>query len=207
MYGESPGRIEILGVKAGPGMVAAFGGLAAAFLIILGFRLVLDARRREEASKEQNESNQRAILRLLDEMGDLADGDLTVTASVTEDITGAIADSINYAIEALRELVTTINQTAEQVSSSTQETRATAMHLAEASVHQAEQITDANDAIKSMSLAIDQMSNDAAESAEVALRSVDIASNGAETVRNTIQGHGCDSRTDSGDLEANQASW
>ncbi len=188
VYGESPGRIEILGVKAGPGMVAAFGGLAAAFLIVLGFRLVLDARRREEASKEQNESNQRAILRLLDEMGDLADGDLTVTASVTEDITGAIADSINYAIEALRELVTTINQTAEQVSSSTQETRATAMHLAEASVHQAEQITDANDAIKSMSLAIDQMSNDAAESAEVALRSVDIASNGAETVRNTIQG-------------------
>jgi twitching motility protein PilJ len=121
-------------------------------------------------------------------MGDLADGDLTVTASVTEDITGAIADSINYAIEALRELVTTINTTSEQVSSATQESRATAMHLAEASEHQAEQITQANGLIMTMTQAIDQMSNDATESAEVAKRSVEIASTGAETVRNTITG-------------------
>jgi twitching motility protein PilJ len=121
-------------------------------------------------------------------MGDLADGDLTVTATVTEDITGAIADSINYAIDALRSLVTTINETSEKVSSSAQETRATAMHLAEASEHQAEQITSATEAIAEMSRAIDQMSKDATESAEVAQRSVEIASKGADTVRKGIQG-------------------
>ncbi len=187
-FGESPGRFQLLGIKAGPGAVALFGAAAALFLILLGVQLVVDARRREEASKQLNENNQKAILRLLDEMGDLADGDLTVTASVTEDITGAIADSINYAIEALRELVTTINATSEQVSSSTQESRATAMHLAEASEHQAEQITQANGSIKEMTIAIDQMTKDAAESAEVAKRSVDIANTGADTVRNTIQG-------------------
>ncbi|MBL3529210.1 MAG: type IV pili methyl-accepting chemotaxis transducer N-terminal domain-containing protein [gamma proteobacterium endosymbiont of Lamellibrachia anaximandri] len=187
-FGESPGRFQLLGIKAGPGTVALFGAAAALFLILLGVQLVVDARRREEASKQLNESNQKAILRLLDEMGDLADGDLTVTASVTEDITGAIADSINYAIEALRELVTTINATSEQVSSSTQESRATAMHLAEASEHQAEQITQANASIKEMTIAIDQMTEDAAETAEVAKRSVDIANTGADTVRNTIQG-------------------
>jgi twitching motility protein PilJ len=187
-YGQSPGRLQFLGIKAGPGLIAVFGATALIFLILLGMQLLVDARRRERISKEQNENNQKAILRLLDEMGDLADGDLTVTASVTEDITGAIADSINYAIEALRELVTTINQTAGQVSGATQESRATVMHLAEASEHQAQQITQANEAIKDMTLAIDQMSSDAKESAEVAKRSVAIASNGSVTVHNTIQG-------------------
>ncbi len=187
-FGESPGRISILGIKAGPIMIAIFGATAAILLVVLGFQLILDAQRREQVSKQQNENNQKAILQLLDEMGDLADGDLTVTASVTEDITGAIADSINYAIEALRELVTTINLTSEQVSGATQESRATAMHLAEASEHQAEQITQANESIKEMTSAIDGMSKDATESAEVARRAVEIASTGAETVRNTIAG-------------------
>ncbi|MCU7852547.1 MAG: methyl-accepting chemotaxis protein [Candidatus Thiodiazotropha sp. (ex Monitilora ramsayi)] len=187
-FGESPGRFAILGIKAGPIMIAVFGAAAAIFLVLLGGQLIVDAQRREQASKQQNENNQKAILQLLDEMGDLADGDLTVSASVTEDITGAIADSINYAIEALRELVTTINQTSEQVSGATQESRATAMHLAEASEHQAEQITQANESIKEMTGVIDQMSQDATESAEVARRSVEIASTGAETVRNTIAG-------------------
>lgn len=188
VFGESPGRISLLGIKVGPIMTGLFAAAAAIFLVLLGIQLVLDARRREEVSKQQNENNQKAILQLLDEMGDLADGDLTVTASVTEDITGAIADSINYAIEALRELVTTINLTSEQVSSATQESRATAMHLAEASEHQAEQITQANGSIREMTGAIDGMSTDATESAEVARRSVEIASTGADTVRNTITG-------------------
>ncbi len=187
-FGQSPGRFSFLGIKAGPIMIAIFGAAAAIFLVLLGGQLIVDAQRREQESKKQNENNQKAILQLLDEMGDLADGDLTVTASVTEDITGAIADSINYAIEALRELVTTINQTSEQVSGATQESRATAMHLAEASEHQAEQITQANESIKEMTLAIDEMSQDATESAEVARRSVEIAGTGAETVRNTIAG-------------------
>ncbi|MEW7984461.1 MAG: methyl-accepting chemotaxis protein [Candidatus Thiodiazotropha sp.] len=187
-FGESPGRFSVLGLKAGPVMIAVFGAAAVLFLVLLGVQLIMDAQRREQESKKQNEANQKAILQLLDEMGDLADGDLTVTASVTEDITGAIADSINYAIEALRELVTTINSTSEQVSGATQESRATAMHLAEASEHQAEQITQANDSIKTMTQAIDQMSQDATESAEVAKRSVEIASTGADTVRNTISG-------------------
>ncbi|WP_337954760.1 methyl-accepting chemotaxis protein [Sedimenticola selenatireducens] len=127
-------------------------------------------------------------MRLLDEMGDLADGDLTVTATVTEDVTGAIADSINYAIEALRSLVTTINEISEQVSTSAQESRATAMHLAEASEHQADQITSATTAINKMASTIDQMSQEATESATVAQHSVDIAAKGNETVRKTIKG-------------------
>jgi len=187
-YGNGPGRFSIGPFKAGPAMIAAWGGLAGVFLLTLGYILITDAKRREQESKQQNERNQQAILRLLDEMGDLADGDLTVTATVTEDVTGAIADSINYAIEALRSLVTTINNTSEQVSASAQESRATAMHLAEASEHQAEQISSATATIKNMTRTIEKMSADATDTAEIAQRSVSIAGTGAETVRRTIQG-------------------
>ncbi len=187
-FRESPGRFSVGGIQASPKVITVLGALATVFLVLLGLQLLVDARRREGVIKQQNDANQTAILRLLDEMGDLADGDLTVTATVTEDITGAIADSMNYAIEATRNLVTTINQTSEQVSTAAQETQATAMQLAEASEHQAEKITEATDAIRTMTQAIDQMSNDATESAEVAQRSVEIAGNGAETVRRTIQG-------------------
>jgi twitching motility protein PilJ len=187
-YRKTSGRLSLLGVAVGPLTVLLFGGLTAVFLILLGSQMLVDARHREAESKALNEGNQKAILRLLDEMGDLADGDLTVAATVTEDITGAIADSINYAIEALRNLVTTINETSERISGASQESRATAMHLAEASELQAQQITQATTSIKDMTLAIDGMASDAKESAEVAQRSVEIASKGAETVRSTIQG-------------------
>jgi twitching motility protein PilJ len=145
-------------------------------------------RRQVQTASELNQRNQEAILRLLDEMGSLAEGDLTVKATVTEDITGAIADSVNFAVEALRSLVTTINETAVQVSAAAQETQATAMHLAEAAEHQAQQITSASAAINDMAKSIDQVSRNSAESAEVAQRSVEIASKGADVVRQTISG-------------------
>ena len=139
-------------------------------------------------SEELNKRNQEAILRLLDEMGSLAEGDLTVKATVTEDITGAIADSINFAVEALRSLVSTINETAVQVAAAAQETQATAMHLAEAAEHQAQQITSASAQINDIASSIDQVSRNSAESADVAHRSVEIAAKGADVVRQTIQG-------------------
>src|SRR4029078_13134525 len=115
-------------------------------------------RRQVRETEALNKRNQDAILRLLDEMGSLAEGDLTVRATVTEDITGAIADSVNFAVEALRSLVTTINETAVQVSAAAEETQATAMHLAEAAEHQAQQITSASAAINEISVSIDEVS-------------------------------------------------
>ena len=169
-----------------------WGGIAAAaaivLVILLGITLVRDQQNRYQMSAELNQRNQEAILRLLDEMGSLAEGDLTVKATVTEDITGAIADSINFAVEALRSLVTTINETAVQVSAAAQETQATAMHLAEAAEHQAQQITSASAAINEIAVSIDEVSKNSSESAEVAQRSVQIAAKGAAIVRQTIQG-------------------
>ena len=164
------------------------GALALAAVILIGMVMVQDTRRRLQETAEKNERNQTAILRLLDEIADLADGDLTVTATVTEDFTGAIADSINFSIDQMRDLVRAINQTAVQVSAAAQETQATAMHLAEASEHQAQEIAGASAAINEMAVSIDQVSANAAESTAVAERSVAIANKGNEVVHNTITG-------------------
>lgn len=134
------------------------------------------------------ERDQQAILRLLDELGDLADGDLTVQATVGEDITGAIADSINFAIEALRELVTTVNEGAILVDDATQQTAASARSLAAASEEQSRQIKEATGSIKQMAASIDEVSGNAERSADVARHSVDIAHKGGDAVRRTIEG-------------------
>jgi twitching motility protein PilJ len=165
-----------------------FAIVAIVLVVLLGFSQIRSSRQRYQVTAELNQRNQEAILRLLDEMGSLAEGDLTVKATVTEDITGAIADSVNFAVEALRSLVTTINETAVQVSAAAQETQATAMHLAEAAEHQAQQITSASAAINEIAVSIDEVSKNSAESADVAQRSVQIASKGAGIVRQTIQG-------------------
>jgi len=136
----------------------------------------------------RNRHNQDAILRLLDEMGDLADGDLTVTATVTEDITGAIADSVNYTINELRNLVTQINTTTLQVASAAQETQATALHLTDASDHQAQQITEVSTAITEMAGSIEQVSQNASQSSDVATQSVNLAVQGNEAVKKSIHG-------------------
>ncbi|MBW8368436.1 MAG: methyl-accepting chemotaxis protein [Arenimonas sp.] len=165
------------------------GGIGAVVgLFFLLGTIFRDQRRRLGTTQELNQRNQEAILRLLDEMGSLAEGDLTVKATVTEDITGAIADSINFAVEALRSLVSTINETAVQVAAAAQETQATAMHLAEAAEHQAQQIASASAQINEMASSIDEVSKNSVESADVAQRSVQIAAKGAEVVRQTIQG-------------------
>ncbi len=137
---------------------------------------------------EQNERNQQAILRLLDELGSLADGDLTVEATVPEDITGAIADSINYAIEKLRELVATINETAIMVDSAAKQTENTAGQMARAADFQSNEINAATESISSMAASIEEVSGNAERSSDVARHSVDVAHKGGEAVRRTIDG-------------------
>lgn len=173
----------------------AFGGAVILLLLLRGVatravsRAELAEKEREKARADEiSRRNQEAILSLLDEIEGLKDGDLTIEASVGEEITGAIADAFNDATEALRTLVTTINETSVQVSSAAQQTQATAMHLAEASDHQAHQITAVSAAVNEMAASIDQVSRNAQESARVAQQSVDLATRGSDTVRRTIEG-------------------
>ena len=165
-------------------VLAALALGAAAFL----HRSLASLRAAAEQQARQNERNQQAILRLLDELSSLADGDLTVQATVTEDITGAIADSINYAIEALRDLVTTINDSAIKLDGATRQTQALSTHLAKASAAQSKQIGSASESIAAMAASTEEVSGNAERSADVARHSVDIAHKGGDAVRRTIDG-------------------
>ncbi len=141
-----------------------------------------------EQAMEKGERDQEGILRLMDELGSLADGDLTVEASVTEDVTGSIADSINYAVDALRDLVTTIDQTATQVNRSAQQTQITANKLSDVSSSQNEHVIQANEAINAISESIRRVTENAETSSKVAQQSVEIADKGSIAVRRTIEG-------------------
>jgi twitching motility protein PilJ len=138
--------------------------------------------------RDSSDRNQQAILRLLDELSSLADGDLTVQATVTEDVTGAIADSINYAIEALRGLVTTINQSTLQLDGAARQTTALAQHLAKASSAQSKQIGSATESVAEMAAFTEEVSGNAERAADVARHSVDVAHKGGDAVRRTIDG-------------------
>lgn len=137
---------------------------------------------------KEGQDNQEAVLQLLDEMGDLADGDLTVKAEVRDNIAGAIADSINYTIDSLRDLVVEINRATEQVTSATSVAQGTSEQLLSAAETQSTQITQTTEAVNDMTRSILQVSSNAAQASQVAQRSLEAAIQGSQAVQNTISG-------------------
>ena len=146
------------------------------------------ALRQEEVAKGANDQNQAAILRLMNELQEVADGDLTVQATVSEDITGAIADSVNYTVEELRGLVGRVTNTAEQVTSASNQAQTISNELLFASQKQSREIQETGQAVLEMAVQITDVSKSANESAEVARQSVSAAEQGSRAVENTIKG-------------------
>ncbi|NOR52321.1 MAG: chemotaxis protein [Gammaproteobacteria bacterium] len=174
---------------------SVFGGAAALLLILLGVNLKRDGDKRLEQTETErkkseviNRQNQEAIMRLLDEMGDLADGDLTVNATVSEDVTGAIADSMNFTVDALRSLVTQITKGSDEVLTSAETTQGLVTSLSHSSRQQAEQIVTASDAANDIAQSIKGVSSNAIQLASESDRSVEIAKKGAQTVQSSIVG-------------------
>ncbi|GGP26024.1 methyl-accepting chemotaxis protein [Silvimonas amylolytica] len=161
-------------------------GLAALFFLQRVYNQ--ESVRRRLQIEGENKKNQEAILRLLNEMSDLADGDLTVRASVTEDLTGAIADSINYTIEELRSLITGINRATEQVGQATGEAQGVSSELIAAADRQSREIQNTNNTVEQMVRSIQDVSHTASQSAEVAQSSLAAAEQGASAVNNQIKG-------------------
>ena len=172
-----------------------FGIVAGLLLLLLGVHLKRDGDRRLEQTESErkkteviNRQNQEAIMRLLDEMGDLADGDLTVNATVSEDVTGAIADSMNFTVDALRSLVTQITSSSNEVLGSAERTQGLVTSLSHSSRQQAELIVTASDAANDIAQSIKGVSNNAIQLASESDRSVEIAKKGAQTVQSSISG-------------------
>jgi twitching motility protein PilJ len=165
-----------------------FGLLALATLALLAVVFLGDARRRAAESEAENKRNQEAILRLLNEMGDLADGDLTIRAKVTEDITGAIADSMNYTIDELRTLVTGVNNASNSVSVRSQQAQAVSVQLLDAAEKQSKEIQNTTQDVLRVAETLTLVSASAEESSQVAMRSLAAADKGRMAVQNSITG-------------------
>ena len=157
-------------------------------LLMLAKAYLDDTRRRGEDAANTNSQNQAAILRLMNELGDLADGDLRVRATVTEGITGAIADSVNYTTEEYHKLVGQITLAAEQIGRATKDAETISKGLLEAAEAQASEIRGASEAVQLMTQSIKEVDSSAAQSADVARRTLAATEQGAQAVRNTISG-------------------
>ena len=167
--------------------VGALALLAKIYLDDTG-RRAEDSEKQRQSSEQVNRENQDAILRLMNELGDLADGDLTVTATVSENITGAIADSINYTIEELRVLVGRINDAANRVTTATEIARQTSTQLLAAAERQSTEIQEAGQSALSMARSMSEVSGNATESAQVARQSLMAAEKGTQAVQDSIKG-------------------
>ncbi len=176
------------GLDSSLGLALLGGAVLVLLTMMLAYYRAREFRDAAEQQAEQNERNQQAILRLLDELQPLADGDLTAQATVTEDITGAIADSINYAIGALRDLVATITDSSILLDAASKQTEATSRHLVRSSELQLKQLAAASESIAQMAISIEEVSGNAERCADVARHSVEVAGKGGEAVRRTIDG-------------------
>ena len=147
-----------------------------------------DAKRQEQEAKRVNDANQAAILRLMNELQSVAEGDLTQEATVTEDITGAIADSVNYTVEELRQLVGSVQNTATRVAQTTAQVDSTSTELLAASTEQLREIRETGRSVLDMATRINEVSTQAQESATVARQSLQAADSGLQAVQNAIGG-------------------
>lgn len=168
------------------GVVAALTSLL--FLFILAIVFWKDAQQKLAQSSQSNSNNQRAILRLLDEITDLAEGDLTARATVTEDITGALADSVNYAIDTLRELVMTMDDASVRVANSAKETGNTAKRLSRASNLQEREVRRSSNYIAAMAKTTKQMAQRSVKARDIANQSVLKAQSGYVAATQTMEG-------------------
>jgi twitching motility protein PilJ len=165
-----------------------FGFAAALLLLVLVSLFIGQARRQAFLSSSENRRTQDSVLKLLDEISALADGDLRIQAEVTDRLTGAIADAVNYAVEEMRELVRRIQRASRQVADETSATSRVAGELSQASERQLAEIGRATDRIEAMAEAMRRMSAEADDSIAAARNSRDVAQRGASSVRQTIQG-------------------
>jgi twitching motility protein PilJ len=166
-----------------------FSGGMVLFLLVLLARVYLnDSTQRAKTAEAVNNANQQSILKLMNELSELANGDLTVKATVSEDITGAIADSVNFTADELRKLVVAVSTSAQQVSQATSEAGAITKKLLIAAHKQSDEINNAGDAVELMTTSIKEVDASASRSADAARQTLIVTAQGTLAVQNSIAG-------------------
>lgn len=173
----SPGKVPLL-----------LGAAILLSLLLLFWSIMSHSKKFAMASTERTQVSEDAVIKLLDEMGDLAQGDLTVEAEVTDEVTGAIADSINFAVGEMRGLVNGIKSAGIEMNQATEGTESLIAQLLTSSDSQSAEIESAAQEVSDMNQAITRMSESALQSTQQARISAEVAQKGADAVRNTVRG-------------------
>jgi len=179
-----------------------FGMLSFISLICLTFFAVKDYKARAfEAHKRQQEAetnqqieqqknsvNQKAIIRLMNELQEIANGNLTQQATVDANITGAIADFINYTVEELKGLVQRVKYTTSQVTQAFNNVQTTSMELLSNTNQQAKQINMSSTKIEEIAVRMHDMSEKTEQSMVIANDAIKVTEDGQIAAQRAIKG-------------------
>jgi twitching motility protein PilJ len=184
-----------VGIKNNDGMMMGvdklpllLGLLVIVSVLALFWSVLRHSKKFKEVSSQRSQVSEDAVIKLLDEIGDLAQGDLTVEAEVTDEATGAIADSINFAVGEMRSLVVGIKSAAGKMNEATEGTESLIAGLLTSSDSQSQEILNSAEDVTNMTDAINRMSESASVSSAQARLSTEAAQKGADAVRNTVRG-------------------
>lgn len=139
-------------------------------------------------TREERNTMQASLMKLLDDVSGIADGDLSKEAEVTQDFTGAIADAFNFAIMQLRQIVHSVQDSTFKVGLSASEISSAAEKLAKDNEITAARIVETAATVKEMALSARNVSENAIQSASVSDQALDTAKQGAQAVLDTIDG-------------------
>ncbi|MDH5256737.1 MAG: methyl-accepting chemotaxis protein [Gammaproteobacteria bacterium] len=169
-------------------LIYSLQGISLVTLIALILSLNNKTRTQLVSEEETNKETIQAIIKLQNEIAPIANGDLTIQASVEPGITESISKTMNISISSLRQLVRNIGIMTVQVSETAEETQATAIHLAKASDTQAQQLGNVTNSINKMVRSFQDVARQAEESSQLANKAVEMAEQGGQSVRNTLKG-------------------
>ncbi|PIE39176.1 MAG: hypothetical protein CSA53_02835 [Gammaproteobacteria bacterium] len=188
-YRDNAGVIELAGVRIAPLIVWGLFIVAALLLLAVVYLFVSQ---RSNASRvvNENERNQAAIRKLLREISGLGDGDLSIEATVSDDITGAIADSINMAVESMREVVTSINRTSVNVSEAAKKSQYLTSELTGAARSQVRDVSAASKTSQKMLEALEEMAEKAKDLSQVTVHNYELAAQGGRAVNQNVEAMG-----------------
>jgi Methyl-accepting chemotaxis protein len=147
-----------------------------------------EAQRKAKEQEDARDDLHRQVIRLLDDVEGAARGDLTVTAEVTANVLGAVADSFNLTIQNLREIVVQVKQAARQVSKGATDSATFAKDVAGDAFRQAEELAATLNSVQVLTDAIQRVAESAREAEDVARSAAALATKGGEAVQMTVSG-------------------
>jgi twitching motility protein PilJ len=142
--------------------------------------------RAAEAEKE-NQVQQQAIMTLLDEIGEVADGNLTLRATVNDTFTGAIADALNYTVGELRRVIQNVVEASNRVGSGAESSTQISTQLAQSARDQSDRLSKTGESIVRMSMNMDDIAEETAEAAKASRMSLEVSQEGLQIIETTIE--------------------